>query len=110
MKTPEEYVDGNGPLYCSPESVGWGVIECLPSLIGKPWDQLALNYAHALRPSCIRVTEGMVTCNAVPWRVTIFVDSIGNIRKIEQEVEVGLTGGYEHAHDLRTHAKNGNRR
>ena len=47
---------------------------------------------HALRPSSIRVvTDGTITLNCSNWRVTVYLDA-GIVRKITQEVEVGLIG------------------
>ena len=53
----------------------------------------ALNLLYALRPSAIQVTQGEVLTTAVTWRVTVFLcEDKRTIRKIEQEVEVGLIG------------------
>lgn len=76
-------------------------IEVLPILKGKPWDDVALGYCHALRPSSIRVTEGGTKCDARTWRVTVFIDDKNIINKITQEVEVGLPKGVAHGHALR---------
>jgi hypothetical protein len=76
----------------------------LEFLNGQPWDQLALNYIMALRPSRVRVTGGVITADWCPWRVTVYVNGDRKepltIRHIMQEVDVGLDGGYEHGHAL----------
>jgi hypothetical protein len=72
----------------------WGgtVIPVLEFLNGRPWNNAALNVVHALRPSSIRVTTGEMTCDSMSWRVTVHIDPTGIIRKIDQEVDVGLIG------------------
>ena len=50
---------------------------------------MVLNLVETLQPSCIRITHGEQTCDAVCWRVTIF-EKDGKVQKIEQEAEVGL--------------------
>ena len=52
----------------------------------------ALAYAHALRPSHIRVIRAGqgVQLDAQVWRVTVFLDRRGRVARVEQEVEVGL--------------------
>jgi hypothetical protein len=68
----------------------YGVIEVLSFLKGRKWDEIALAYVHALRPSSIRVTTGAIKLDASKWRVTVYVDNDDTIRGIEQEVEVGI--------------------
>ncbi len=90
--------------YRKPLSTGYTHIDCLPKLIGRPWDQYALNMVHALRPSCIVVTGGEVTCDAVPWRVTVTIEEDNRtIKNLTQEVHVGLTGA-SHGHGLNKYA------
>jgi len=86
--------------YERPASIGWTCVETLPFLIGRKWNQLALNYVHSLRPSSIRVTTGVVKLDAQSWRVTVYVDDNDIIEKIEQEVEVGSVG-YNNAYEMR---------
>jgi len=69
---------------------GYTSIRILEFLDGKRWDDIALAYVHAVRPSCIRVTTGTITLDAHTWRVTVVVDDNNIIEKITQEVEVGL--------------------
>jgi hypothetical protein len=100
VTAPEHYLTHWGKDYERPDRIGYNSVEMLEFLKGHPWDQMALNYVHALRPSRIRVTHGEVTCDSWGWRVTVTIDENNIIRSITQEVEVGLEGGYEHGHDL----------
>lgn len=81
----------------------WSVISCLEFLQGQPWNNLALNYVRSLRPSIIRVAgpNDSVRADAVTWRVTVILDDKRNIRKIEQEVELGTIGVREGGYELR---------
>lgn len=85
--------------YDRPQRYSWISIPVLPFLIGRPWDEHALAFVHALRPSYIRVTTGEETCDVRVWRVTITVDDSEIIQKIEQEVEVGLPVDWENGSD-----------
>lgn len=76
-------------------------IAVLDVLTGKPWDDIALAYVHALRPSSIRVTKGEMTLDCNRWRVTVVIDDDNIIKEITQEVEVGLPDGIEHGEHLR---------
>ncbi len=86
--------------YEQPQSRGFQSIEVLPFLKGKKWDEIALAYVNAVRPSCIRVTTGMCTMDGRLWRVTVIVDENGIIKEITQEVEVGLPEGISHGKHL----------
>jgi len=70
--------------------IGWKTIKVLEFLNNKPWDEVALAYVHALRPSSIRVTTGGIYLDARVWRVTVYVDDNDIIQSITQEVEVAL--------------------
>jgi hypothetical protein len=96
----EAYYNNAGKPFKAWEHRAYLSIDVLPLLKGKPWDDLALSYVSALRPSLIRVIkwgEGQAA-NAVTWRVTVNLDENNLIRKITQEVEVcvpeGCTTGY----------------
>jgi hypothetical protein len=83
------------------DSRGYTVIEVLPKLKGKPWDEVALGYVHALRPSQLRVVQDGIQLDAQTWRVTVWLNKDGlTISRIEQEVEVGLPEGIDHGHAL----------
>lgn len=74
---------------------GWMTLEVVPYLIGRPWNNAALNVVMSLRPSAIRVivADGSQTLDSYSWRVDIYLDSDGRtIRKIMQAVVVGLIG------------------
>lgn len=73
-------------------NIGYTVIPVLEFLNGEPYDDRALDFIHALRPSAIRSAgpNEMLTCDGCPWRVTVLLDERGAIKKMEQEVEVGL--------------------
>lgn len=82
-------------LYEPPNRRGYTCINVLPELRGRAWDAAALNLMQALRPSAIRVIgpDGFCTADATHWRVSVFLeDDNRTIRRIEQEVEVGLRG------------------
>lgn len=93
------YDGGKTIDYTPPEDCcGWTTMPVLEFLWGKEWNNMALNYIHALRPSAIRTSFGETTADAHSWRVTVFLKpkekKSGNyiISTIEQEVEVGLIG------------------
>lgn len=89
----DKYITNHGVKYSSDGRCCWTVIPVLEFLKGKPWDNMALNFVHALRPSMIRVTTGTVTCDAYTWRVTVYVEQDNKtIKKIEQEVDAGAIG------------------
>jgi hypothetical protein len=80
--------------------ISYSSIKALEFLNGRAWDDIALAYVHALRPSAIRVTRGEETMDSVLWRVTVYVDERDTITGIRQEVEVWLPEGVENGHDL----------
>lgn len=81
--------------------LGWKSINVLEFLNGKTWDDLALGYVHALRPSSIRVTKGGITLDARVWRVTVHINEDKTIKSIQQEVEVGLPETVAHGEAMR---------
>ena len=87
--------------YEEPKSISYTSIECLTFLKGKEWNQGALNYIHALRPSSIRVTDGGMKMDARCWRVTVLVTDDNKIKEITQEVEVGCIG-FDNGYDMDT--------
>jgi len=78
--------------YKEPSRQSGNCFPVLEFLKGRQWDNFALGIVHSLRPSCIRVTYGEVTCDSCHWRVTVYVDDDSKIKRIEQEVVVGLYG------------------
>jgi hypothetical protein len=97
----KNYINKQGYSYLpESEDFGYTSIKVLPFLVGRLWDNVALAYVHALRPSYIRVIEGAETLDAMTWRVTVRLNDDNKIREIEQEVEVWLPDGVEHGHAL----------
>ena len=88
-------------LYTQNQSHGYTSLDVLPFLVGRPWDQCALNFVHSLRPSALRVVTQGTTLDSVPWRVTVYLDPKGGrtIKNISQEVQVGIVG-CAHGHGL----------
>lgn len=77
------------------------VVECLSELKGKPWDDNALGLVQGLRPSQLRVVNDRIQLDAQSWRVTVWLRLDGKtIKRIEQEVQVGLPEGVDHGHHL----------
>jgi hypothetical protein len=72
----KDYFSAQGKKY-EPESSRYGFlsVELLGFLTGKPWDEVALAYVSALRPSYIRVIRhnGSQTMDAMNDRVTVQV-------------------------------------
>jgi hypothetical protein len=90
------------------DSQGYTVLKVLPELNGKPWDEVALGYVHALRPSRLRVVQGMAQADAQRWRVTAWLKKDGvTIDHIDQEVAVGLPESVPHGAGLGTALRNG---
>lgn len=86
---------------------GYTIIEVLDFLIGRKYDIVAQAFITALRPSCVEVITGRATCNALPWRVRVVIDSDNVIRKIYQEVNINLPEGVAHGHALQMALKFG---
>lgn len=103
----KNYFSSHAVDYTEPEQKGLACIPILHFLYGQPWDQLALNYVHSVRPSCIRVVHyhERQTTDFISYRVTVTLDDRELICIIQQEVSVGLEGGFEHGHDLYIKAK-----
>lgn len=97
--------------YTQPSSYGSLTLDVLPFLVGRPWDQCALNYLASLRPSCVRVLSenGGLTLDSVAWRVTVLLssDDYRTIKRIQQEVNVGIVG-CKHGHGLRKYLTGAN--
>jgi hypothetical protein len=90
----ERYRGKQGVAYEEPACLGYTSIEVLPFLWGQPLNDLAMAYVHALRPSRVCVSQGVVTTDCCCWRVTVFVDEGDRISKITQEVQVGYDDGF----------------
>ena len=100
--TPADYIGAQGKPYSTPNSYGQTSVEVLTFLRGHPWDEVALAYACSVQPSCIRVVpfNACIHTNAVPWRLTVYLDCLDRISSCEQEVIVGLPPDVRHAHAL----------
>ncbi len=80
---------------------GYCSIPVLEFLKGREWNDVALAYVHALRPTRIRVIEdGRTQMNSENWRVTIYLAEDKTIKSLFQEVEVGLPEGYESSYEF----------
>jgi hypothetical protein len=87
---------------------GYTAINVLPDLWGRPWDDIALGYVHALRPSQLRVVRGGAQADAWKWRVTVWLeDDDKTVKRIQQEVEVGLPDGVCHGQCLEAALQHG---
>jgi len=98
-KAMKDYHSTHAVTYERPASVSFTVIDVLPFLRGRKWDDKALAFVHTLRPSYIRVTTGEEKCDARTWRVTVHVDNADVIQSIHQEVEVGIAEGWQYGSD-----------
>lgn len=96
---PNDYLSTSGNRYVGPDRRGYTSIPVLPQLWGEPWNEIALAYVHALRPSLVRVVHAEETTDAVCWRVTVYLKG-ERIESIEQEVEVGLPEDCQHGSAL----------
>lgn len=76
------------------DNIGYTTIQILQFLWGQPWNNLALNFIHAVRPSRIRVIKHneCMHLDAMRWRVTVMLDEKSLIKEINQEVIVGVRG------------------
>lgn len=96
----DKYRTSHGVPYQKPNGwVSWTSIPVLEQLKGKPWNNMALNMVHALRPSTIRVTKDCLTADSSVWRVTVALEEDNKtIKEITQEVEIacnGIRNGYD---------------
>ena len=98
----DKYVTSWQKPYEEPNSIGYLSLPILHFLVGRTWDQLALNFVHSVNPKCIRVVVAEETTDAVCGRVTVRLDKDWKITSIDQECEVGLEGGYDHGQHLWT--------
>jgi hypothetical protein len=88
-----------GEEYKSPEILSYMSIPVLEFLNGLPWNVFTMNMLVAVRPSALRVLDenAEIKCDACCWRVTVTTYKHAGdlaIRKVEQEVMVGLAGDF----------------
>lgn len=88
---PEKYIGpGNGPDWGNAKE-GHTTIKVLTELEGKPWDEVALGFCYAVKPSCIRVTDGPINLDAMDGRLTVYLEEKDGkkvIRECDQEVTI----------------------
>lgn len=102
-KTAIEYRGPNNREFKQYDCTGFLVLDVLPILIGKKWNDYALGIIHAARPSAIRVatTSESVVCDYVGWRITVHINNEDIILSVKQECEVGLPEGVTNGSHLR---------
>lgn len=98
---PADYIDPCGHQFVAARRCGYLNITVLPELTGCPWDEVAMGYVQGLRPSVLRVVKGEETTDGCTWRVTVYLDEQDRIKKIHQEVVVGLPQGINCGGELR---------
>lgn len=77
------------PQLCKSSGYSFSTMRVLEFLNGLPWDDLALTYVMALNPTRIRVTTGYITLDAVPNRITVYLEKDDvTISDIEMEISV----------------------
>lgn len=91
--------------YKSPEAIGYTSIPVLEFINGLRLNFFTMNMLAAVRPSALRVLDenAEIKCDALCWRVTVTTYKHAGaltIRKIEQEVVVGLSGELENSKEL----------
>lgn len=79
---------------------GYCSLPVLPFLVGRRWDDVGLAFVSSLEPTAIRVTDGVITTDAMTGRVTVMVNEDFIIQSIEKECNVWLPDGVEHGHAL----------
>lgn len=92
-----QYRSTRGFFYTQPPraSTGYSTVAILQELYGLPLSNLVLSFVHGFNPRMIRVTEGEVTTDSQPGRVTIFVDAENRVVSIEQEISVLYGCGHD---------------
>lgn len=100
VKTAKDYYSSHLIPYEQPEQISYLNIPVLEFLKGRKWDEIALAYCHAMNPTSIRVTSGLIKLDSRIGRITVYVDDENKIEGIEQEVEIGLPEGVEDGYEL----------
>lgn len=93
----EQYRSNHRKEWKPDDAVGYTTMPVLPQFKGKKLDNSLVAYLHTLRPSSVRISEGCVTTDSSPWRVTVLtkkVDGVEIIESITQEVCIGFSSGY----------------
>ncbi len=89
MKTAKDY-DWKGSGFEPFPSCKFAMIPIARELWGREWNDDALSFLHAFRPSGISVTTGEVLTVARQWWITVTVNDKGLMTKIEQEARIGM--------------------
>ena len=100
----KNYIHSQGHQYQDEtHRYGFLSIRVLECLTGKPWDEIALAFVSALRPSYIRVIRfnSGETMDAMLDRVTVYLGEDELITKLRQEVRVWLPENVAHGSALR---------
>lgn len=85
---------------------GYVSMPVLPFLNKRALDDVAFAWITSLRPSSVRLCRNGQNDDARCWRVTVYLhDNEDTIRRISQEVEVGLPDGVAHGHALNLRTK-----
>lgn len=98
--SPDYYRSRQGLRYIQPSHLSYLSLPVLTFLVGQPWDEFALAVVHGMKPTCIRVTDGEETTDAITGRITVNVDVHNKIIEISRECEVGLPEGVKNGHEL----------
>ncbi len=74
------------------DRLGYCSIDILQQCYGMPWNEYTLAAVSAFRPSSIRVIKygGDEKCDARNYRITVYVDELSLVTKIQQECEIWL--------------------
>jgi len=95
----DKFFDHQGVAIPKKHDTVWTTVPILEQMWGKPWNNLALSMVSGFRPSRIRVTTGVVTCDAMTDRITVWLEKDGRtIRSIDQEVAcwaIGVKSGQD---------------
>ncbi len=104
MKAPEDYITDHAEAVNKPSRVGYISVPIAEFLVGRPWNEEALQYMHCFQPSAIRVSDGWLTCDGYSRRITVITDPDTKlITKITQEVTVPLLPDQRWGADVRLH-------
>jgi hypothetical protein len=96
---PKSFIGASGTV--PPPESEWShrsgtSIQVLDFLKGKPWDEIALAYCMALRPTKIRVSKNGVHMDSQSGRITVWLAKGDKISSIDMEVSVPLPPGIRH--------------
>lgn len=89
-----EYVGKQGKRYSRASNTSGRIeIPVLEFLNGLPLTNLTLAYCHGLQPSMIRVSDGEVTTDSQPRRITIIVRADNTIESIGMAIDCLYANG-----------------